>query len=96
MRGGQRLGREGLAEPHGPSQRQRGATTGVEQGGELMRTAFRKTFLGAAVEWEWRAARCERCWGPDLAANGAGEVGISPAWSCSPYHVFQLPTSEQG
>lgn len=34
----------------------------------------------------------ETGWG----SSGTGDKGTSPAWSCSPYHVFQLPTSEQG
>lgn len=54
-----------------------------------MRAAFIKTSLGTTVQMEGRAAT-------GLGSSGTEEVGSSPAWSCSPYHVFQLPTSEQG
>lgn len=81
-RGDTRQGREGLKSLVGHP-KGRGSHHRREQGRKSMSTAQRRTPLGTAVRGR----------GGQPSVLG---VGSSPAWSCSPYHVFQLPTSEQG
>lgn len=85
VRKGQRLGREGLAEPHGPSQGRGEPPQLSEQGSEPMRTASRKTLLGAAVMWKWRAATCGGLGGvPMVLERWAPHLpGPAPRTTCS-------------